>query len=629
MLRLTGIFICLHFACVTAFAQLPDNAVKHFDRAMNYAGAYKKEKACEEMEEATRLYPSFAEAYSVLGQWYYEMHKFDKAADVFKRASRSCPKGNETFAKPLVKSLICSYQPTEALEVANKYAPKHFNSEWEMLKAQALFVSQALAHPLKDTPVNMGCRINTSDPEVYPSISADTQTFYYTRRMNNSDEDFFFTTPDSCGGWFTGRNMGRPPNTPDQESGQFISVDQHYLFFTRCENRSENGWEKGGCDLLMAYRVDVDSAWTTPMTFGATINSPGYEGMPFLSADNRELFFVSDRPGGYGGLDIWVSRFENGYWQLPKNMGPNINSAGNETAPFLHLDNNTLYFASTGIAGMGGSDLFYCRRMNDSMWSKPKNLGYPINTSADENSICISADSRKLYFSSDRDSVAGNFDLYEMKTPASLQPVPVAIVKGIIKDSLSGELLNHASININKPDGSLLYHFMSNRGDASYTITLPAGIRYHWHIDRVGYASLDDSFALKDRVTVAHNITMLPSDYVMPISDSLIITLHFPLNSAKLSDSNMAAIRKAMEPWTFEKGLVIMVNGYTDNTGNPMLNEQLSYSRANLVSQALTDLGVDPVNIQAKGWGEANPIAPNDNEDNWAKNRRVEVIIKR
>lgn len=623
------LLICFMLVAVAVSAQPPASAAKHFNQALGYMTKREKDKACIEMEEAIRQYAPFPEAYSELGQWYYEMHRYDKAVDVFQRASRSCPKGDETFAKPLVKSLICAYRPAEAIAICSKYAPKNNNAEWEMLKAQALFVSQALAHPLADTPHNLGCRINTSDPELYPSISADAQTLYYTRKMNNEDEDFFSTTVDSCGGWFTGRNMGSPPNTPDQESYQYISVDQHYLFFTRCENRSDNGWEKGGCDLLMAYRVAVDSPWTVPETFGATINSPGYEGMPCLSADNRELFFVSDRPGGYGGLDIWVSRFENGYWQVPKNMGPYINSAGNETAPFLHLDNNTLYYASTGMAGMGGSDIYYCRRMNDSTWSRPKNLGYPLNTSADENSICITADGQKCYLSSDRDSTAGNFDIYEMKLPPALQPVPVGIVQGNIHDSLNGDLLNHASINVNKPDGSLLYHFMSNRGDASYMITLPTGINYHWHIDRVGYASVDDSFTLRDRATVTHNFSVLPGDYVMPIHDSLIATIHFPLNSAKLSDSDVASIHRAMDPWLLEKGLVIIVNGYTDNTGNPMLNETLSYNRANLVAQALTDLGFDPVNIQSKGWGEANPVVPNDNEANWAKNRRVEVIIRR
>ncbi len=629
-MRRLSIVICSVFLYVSAFAQLPANAVNRFTRALNYEAKGDRANACTSMEEAIAMYPAFSEAYSQLGQWYYEMHKFDKAADVFIRASAKCPKGNETFAKPLVKSLISAYRPTDALQACMQYAPKYNNSEWEMLKAQAKFVSEALSNPLPDTPKNIGCRINTPDPEIFPSIAADTQTLYYTRRMNGIDEDFFSSTPDSCGGWFTGRNMGSPPNTLDQESGQYISVDRHYLFFTRCENRSENGWEKGGCDLFMAYRVAVDSPWTVPQTFGATINSPGYEGMPCLSADNRELFFVSDRPGGYGGLDIWVSHFENGYWQVPRNLGPYINTAGNETAPFLHLDNNTLYYASTGMAGMGGSDLYYCRRMNDSVWSRPKNLGYPINTSCDEHSICVSPNGEKCYLSSDRDSVQGNFDIYEMKLPPALRPVPVGIVKGYVYDSLNtDERLNIASITVKKRNGTPLFHFMSNRGDGSYMITLPAGTEYYWHVDRVGYKAVDDSFAFTDRVTVTHNIPMLPSDYIMPISDTLIFTIHFPLNSAKLSDSDKALISRAMSPWAFEKGLVVMVNGYTDNTGNPMLNEQLSYSRANLVAQALTDMGIDPVNIQSKGWGEANPVAPNDNEINWAKNRRVEVIIRR
>ena len=169
---------------------------------------------------------------------------------------------------------------------------------------------------------------------MFPWISHDQRTLYFTRRMNNTDEDFFTTSVDSCGGWFTGTNMGSPPNTLNQESAQMISADGHYLFFMQCENRSINGWGQGGCDLYMAYRAD--SVWSVPQSFGATINTPGYEGMPCLSVDNRDLYFVSDRAGGFGGLDIWIAKFRNGLWQQPVNAGSQINTAGNETAPFLH-----------------------------------------------------------------------------------------------------------------------------------------------------------------------------------------------------------------------------------------------------------------------------------------------------
>ena len=120
---------------------------------------------------------------------------------------------------------------------------------------------------------------------------------------------------------------------------------------------------------------------------GATINSPGYEGMACLSADNRELYFVSDRAGGLGGKDIWVSRFEEGLWQEPKNLGPQINTKADEVAPYLHMDNRTLYFASEGLQGMGGFDIHYARRMNDTTWGKPVNIGYPINSTADDTCI--------------------------------------------------------------------------------------------------------------------------------------------------------------------------------------------------------------------------------------------------
>ena len=598
---------------------------------MRYEAKKNTGKACREMQKAIDAAPTFTNAYSALGEWYFKMHRFDSAATVFEQAYKRCPKGNTAFAKPLAKSFVFCDSTAKALQILNNYTPSKDNGEWQKLKDQALFINQVMSNADTDTAFNMGPRINTKDPEMFPFISLDTQTFYFTRRVNNMDQDFFFAKPDSCGGWFTARSMKSPFNTPDQELGQTMSADGHYLFFTRCENRSENGWDQGGCDLFMAYRSD--STWSVPQSFGATINTNDYEGMACLSPDNRELYFVSNRPGGYGGMDIWVSDFEDGLWQPPKNLGPEINTPGNEITPFLHIDNQTLFFASDGHQGMGGTDFFMSKRINDTTWSKPINMGYPINTTADEMSICVSVDGKKVYFASDRDSLAGNYDIYEMKLPQRFQPVPVSYIKGFVYDSISKDKLNYANIFISDANtGNQLFQFQSNRGDATFTITLPVGGKYVCNTTRISYQEVSDTISFTDQYlqnALEYDIPMLPDDYVRPIKDTVVFTVHFPKNSASLTDSDKAMISQAMDPWLMEKGITILVNGYTDNSGTPIINEQLSYTRANLVAQQLTTLGIDPLNIKSQGWGEANPIAPNDIEDNMSRNRRVEVIIRR
>lgn len=607
------------------------DAGKTYIKAMEYMAKKNKPEAYKTMQQAIRENPASPDAYSALGEWYFKDHLFKEAAEIFLQASRNCPNGNKAFALPLAKSLLHSYSPEQALQLVAAYGTLKEKSQWVLLREQAYYMKQALYNKVVDTVYNMGLCINSQQADMFPFITADTQNLFFTRRYNGVDEDFYTAHTDSCGGWFKAKNMGSPPNSKHAELAQSISGDGHYLFFMKCDNRSETGWDQGGCDLFMAYTAD--SVWSVPENFGGTINTPGYEGMPSLSSDNRELYFVSNREGGYGGLDIWMTEFKNGLWQAPRNLGPQINTPGNETAPFIHVDNNTLYFVSDALAGMGGQDIYLSRRINDTTWGKAQNLGYPINTCYDENSFNLTIDGTRGFFASDRDSAAGNFDIYEVKMPPNISPVPVVLIKGFVYDSLSAEKLTIASIYVNDPKtGEPAYHYTSNRGDGSYMITLPAGYNYTYIVDRIGYMANTGTIDLSDKKNIEkinYNIPLLPNGYQKPIKDSLIATILFPINSKKLTDSGKAVLQTAMEPWLQETNYTVIISGYTDNSGNPMLNEELSYLRANLVLNEISAMGVEPGTMDAKGWGEANPVAPNDTEENRNMNRRVEVVIRR
>jgi outer membrane protein OmpA-like peptidoglycan-associated protein len=380
----------------------------------------------------------------------------------------------------------------------------------------------------------------------------------------------------------------------------------------------------------MAYRAD--SIWSTPQNFGATINTPGFEGMPCLSSDNRELYFASNREGGFGGLDIWSSRFEHGLWQPPRNLGVSVNTPGDETAPFIYADNSTLFFASTGRAGMGGSDLFTTRRLDDTSWEQAVNLGVPINSSFDEVSLSLNAAGDTAYFASDRDSVAGNYDIYQAPLPKAFSPAQVMYLKGIVYDSVGQGSLNYASIYItDSATQKDLYHVQSNRGDGSYTIALPVGRGYAFYVDRIGFQSINDTLSFDTSYvgkTITYNIPLLPHDYQKPTTDTLATTLYFVKNSTDLSPADKIRIEEMLAPWKGTVGLTILVNGYTDNTGTPLLNEQLSYTRARLVSSLIQAMGFDPEIVQPTGWGEANPLAENDTDEHRDMNRRVEIIVR-
>jgi outer membrane protein OmpA-like peptidoglycan-associated protein len=163
-------------------------------------------------------------------------------------------------------------------------------------------------------------------------------------------------------------------------------------------------------------------------------------------------------------------------------------------------------------------------------------------------------------------------------------------------------------------------------------ITLIAGKKYVVHTDRISYQDGDDTLDLAGqnlKETCHYNIPLLPSDYVAPVNDSLLLTIQFPINSQRLTDSDRAAIQSVVAPWLSASGSVFFINGYTDNTGTPMINEQLSYLRAQIVSQELQAMGIDEMNMRVKGWGEADPVGDNATDEGKDRNRRVEVIVRR
>ncbi|HEY9178635.1 MAG TPA: OmpA family protein, partial [Flavipsychrobacter sp.] len=255
-------------------------------------------------------------------------------------------------------------------------------------------------------------------------------------------------------------------------------------------------------------------------------------------------------------------------------------------------------------------------------------------STGNEGSISVTMDGERAYFSSDRDSLEGNYDIYETLLDEKVQPVPVAVLRGHTYDSLTKARLSHAAVVINDArTGEKLYRFVSNRGDGSYMITLPVGKNYTYVANRIGYQEVTGDILLADSTPgvqpIGFSVPLLPQGYTAPIYDSLILTIHFPINSKSLSDSAKNIIQSAIMPWLEEEGFVLLVSGYTDNTGTPMLNEELSAMRAKLVADEIMGYGLSEFSVTSQGWGEAAPVASNDTEIGRDMNRRVEVVIRR
>ncbi len=364
-------------------------AVDEFEKGQSLLSA-NPAKAFVHFEKALNAEPSFAEVHLTMAAWLLDHDSLDRAEEHLRTFLRTDNGKHKRWAAGAEHDLEC-----------------------------IAFRREAVAHPVPFTPVNLGPSVNSTDDEYLPTLTADGRTLLFTRyNRENMEEDFYYCR------WVDGRlgravRMAEPLNSGDNEGAGCISQDGRILYFTAC-GRPDGA---GRCDLYISYRKG--NGWSQPQNLGPAVNTGGWESQPCLSIDGRTLFFVSDRKDGYGGMDIWRSTLVEGRWSKPVNLGPGINTKGDEKSPFISFDNQTLYFASNGHVGMGGMDLFVCRRTGDTSWSEPQNLGYPINTKGDESSLIVSPDGRTAYFSSDKFGGEGKLDLYTFDLPETVRPEPV------------------------------------------------------------------------------------------------------------------------------------------------------------------------------------------------------------
>lgn len=280
---------------------------------------------------------------------------------------------------------------------------------------------------------NLGASINTKASEYFPAISSADTLMILTRRINNGNNEDFFSSAWQNNQWQSTLPLQGKINTAYNEGGQKISSDGKTMVFTGC-NYPDG---LGSCDLYYAHYMG--NKWSERRNFEDPVNSPYWESAPCFSADMQSLYFSSNRPGGFGGMDLYVSRYlGNQRWSEPKNLGPSINTSGDEMFPFLHFDNATFYFTSNGWKSIGGSDIFVSRLVGD-QFSAPVNLGYPVNTIDNESGLVVNASGKVAYFSSDRYGGFGQMDIYQFKLPDEVQAFPVKPREKIILNNIQFE----------------------------------------------------------------------------------------------------------------------------------------------------------------------------------------------
>ena len=285
--------------------------------------------------------------------------------------------------------------------------------EIRMIIKSSKFSINAINNPVDFSPKNLGSNINSSKEEYLPAISYNGKNLVYSRRLKKNNvfqEDFYVSKLDENSNWILSKPYFGTLNTNGNEGAFSFSSDTGYSVFTACDRFDS----MGSCDL---YILNNNSTFNA----GKIINSKSWDSQGCFSPDGRYLYFVSNRSGGYGGKDIWRSQITNNGFLEPENLGPKINTEDDEMSPFLHPDNLTFYFASSGHVGMGGYDIFISKRTDVlKEWSLPTNLGYPINTFNTENSLIVANDGKTAYYTSNQ-SGFGLEDIFVFNLPENVR----------------------------------------------------------------------------------------------------------------------------------------------------------------------------------------------------------------
>ena len=604
-------------------------AVGFYETAYQEAIDGKYAASVAHLADALKADPKYLDVYLSRAGIYANMKNYQASVTDFETAFAKDSLYSGTFLLPYSISLAGIGNFEKALEKVNSFltTPKLNQQSIKAGNYRKSTYEFALQYKKKSAiknylfnPQNMGDSINSTALEYLPSLTVDGNKMIFNRRING-DEDFYESNKIN-GVWQNAKPLAGKLNTNFNEGAQNISQDGEWLIFTGC-NYPEG---LGSCDLYISYK-NKNGEWSEAENMGRNINTDAWESAPSLSPDKRDLYFSSTRPGGFGGSDIWVShRTENGRWQKPENLGPTINTSGDDGCPFIHADNQTLYFNSNGHAGYGLSDLFVSRKNEKGEWQTPTNLGYPINTIDDEGSLIVSADGKTAFYASDKGDFKNGLDLYSFELREDIRAQKTFWVKGKIYDKKTKAGLP-SSVELTTIDSGYVLSKLRTDEEGNYLTTLPLGKSYAFSVNRKGYLFYSENFTLKDNVNDSPLVVNIGLQPLEKGSSIILKNIFFESKKYELQTTSFTELNKVAELLKENAALTIQISGYTDNVGKPADNLLLSINRAKAVITYLQSKGMDSKRLTGKGFGESNAIAPNTTEAGKSQNRRTELTV--
>jgi len=488
---------------------------------------------------------------------------------------------------------------------------------------------------------NLGPVINSKYSDFAPFVSADGKTLYFAsdRPTGVGGQDGWLSHK-VAGQWGEPVNMGTPFNTELNEGPDCLTADEQTMFYTGC-NRPTG---LGGCDIYMVEKVG--DSWSEPKNVGPPINTRYNDANASISPDGRNLYFVSTKPDGLGGYDIWVStKQEDGKWGEPKNLGPTINTPENEVFVFIHWDGITLYFSSDGHGGFGMADIFRSQ-LTPGGWSNPINLGPAVNSPEKDFYFTIPASGDLAYFSSTRFDTIGLEDIYVVPVPVIAKPSGLTLIYGIvaniktcappkIEPTLKTKVYDiktctpvQAVLRLSDSKTDAEKFLGKTRPDGFYKVIIPAGADYNLTAYAKNFSFHSERFVVPSEQAyqeIEKNILLTPPEI------GAVIVLHnvyFDFDRSVLRPESKAELENLVRYLNENPTMKIEIRGHTDSKGSDEYNIRLSRARAKSVVDYLTEVaGISKDRLQSIGYGESMPIASNDIDEGRQLNRRVEFKI--
>ncbi|HEY8402900.1 MAG TPA: OmpA family protein [Cytophagaceae bacterium] len=611
-----------------------DNYKKLLSKGEDLIEEEEYQQALEVLLKAEQAKPKDPKASALISECYFKLYQEVKALPYLINA-----KEGGYSSKTLDYQLGVAYHLSHDFDNAIKHFEKYrstlksndvagiseINRKIEYCKNGKELIQKPINVKIK----NLGPGVNSPYPDYVPAISADESTLIFTSRRPNSTggkladdnhyyEDIYISVKSDTV-WTTALQLSGEINTESHDACVAISPDGQKMFMYR------NSGKDGG-DLYVSKLIG--SIWSSPENLGPNINSNYWEPSASINAEENVLFFTSDRKGGYGGRDIYMSKkLPSGEFGKPILLGPRINTPYDEDSPFIHADGKTLYFSSKGHKSMGGFDIFSCTidLETGEVLTEPVNIGYPINTADDDVFFVWSADNKRAYFASVREGGYGEKDIYMLEREEA--DASLAVFKGTIQ-SCEGQTPVAATIIVtDNTTQEVVGVYNSNSSTGKYTVILPSGKNYGITVETPGYLFYSKNIDIPSLNKYQEILDIICLEKLKVGKKIVLRNVFFDVNKATLRKESQAELNRLVEILNTNPTMNIQISGHTDSDGNDDHNLKLSDARAKSVVEYLVSKGIDKKRLTYKGYGETMPVAPNDTPENKQLNRRTEIEI--